>query len=218
MNIYNKIVIITISTILVTILYIKKLGFYYNIKQIDDPNQITVLVNKNNILNKNYIPNDLEQINTKYALDKKFLRKEAKINFEKMSSDASKLGYKITAVSAYRDYYYQKNLFEKYIKEKGIKYALDCCAKPGHSEHQTGLAVDIMTSTKDYHTIEQSNEFFWLKNNAHLYGFILRYPKNKTYITKFKYEPWHFRYVGKNVATKIYENNITLEEYYKTLK
>lgn len=145
----------------------------------------------------------------------KFLRKEAKENFEKLSSDAKKIGYSIIAVSAYRDYDYQENLFNNYVKEKGENYALKCSAKAGHSEHQTGLSVDVMGSNNDYDQFEKSKEFDWMKNNSYKYGFILRYPKGKEYITGFKYEPWHYRYVGKDIASIIYTEGITLEEYYK---
>ena len=88
-----------------------------------------------------------------------------------------------------------------------------CSAKPGHSEHQTGLSIDVEGSNLDYDLFAESKEFNWMKNNAHKYGFILRYPKGKEHITGFKYEPWHYRYVGKDVASYIYKNNITLEEY-----
>ena len=96
----------------------------------------------------------------------------------------------------------------------GSDYAEHCSAKPGHSEHQTGLAVDVEGSNHDYDDFENSKEFAWMKKNAHLFGFILRYPEGKTTITGFKYEPWHYRYVGKDVAKIIYEENLTLEEYY----
>ena len=107
-------------------------------------------------------------------------------------------------------YYKSKNLS---INEKGIVYADKCSARPGHSEHQTGLSIDVMGSNNDYNIFDKSKEFKWMKDNAHKYGFIMRYPKNKEYITGFKYEPWHYRYVGIDTAQKIYENNITLEEY-----
>lgn len=80
------------------------------------------------------------------------------------------------------------------------------------------VAINIMGSNEDYNKFEESVEFEWMKNNAHLYGFILRYPKGKENITGFKYEPWHYRYIGKKVATIIYNENITLEEYLKKLK
>ena len=189
--------------------------FYENIKEIKKPNDLIVLVNKNNILPANYIPNDLRLINNRYAYDGKYLREEAAINFENLSIDASLLGYRIIAVSAFRDYEYQGKLFNEYISSKGLEYALLCSAKPGHSEHQTGLAVDVEGSNKDYDEFEKSMEFNWMKENAHKYGFILRYPKAKEHITGFKYEPWHYRYVGVKHATKIYNENITLEEYKK---
>lgn len=187
--------------------------FYKNIKLIKNPNDILVLVNKNNQLQQNFIPSNLESISLKYSNSDKYLKKEAKQAFEKLSEEAKKLGYTIIAVSAYRDYNYQNELFNYYVKEKGINYALNCSAKPGHSEHQTGLAVDVEGSNKSYDNFEESKEFNWMKNNAHKYGFILRYPKGKEHITGFKYEPWHYRYVGINVATYLYQNNLTLEEY-----
>lgn len=192
--------------------------FYKNIKKIKNPENIIVLVNKNNKLDKNYIPNDLEKININYAHEEKYLRHEAKIAFENLSKEAKNNNFKIIAVSTYRSYEYQEKLYYYYVKEKGIEYADLCSARPGHSEHQTGLAIDIMGSNNDYNKFEESIEFIWMKNNAHKYGFILRYPKGKQHITGFKYEPWHYRYVGVDVATTIYNQNITLEEYYKTLK
>ncbi|MCI8446453.1 MAG: M15 family metallopeptidase [Bacilli bacterium] len=208
-----------VLAILILLFYTKDIdlfgqNFYENIKQIDNPDAIMVLVNKNYQLNNNYVPNDLEIISTSYAYENKSLRKEAKEAFEQLSEDAKNLGYKIVATSAYRDYDYQKKLFEEYTNEKGEAYALECSAKPGHSEHQTGLAVDVAGSNDDYDEFESSIEFPWLKENAHLYGFILRYPKGKEHITGFKYEPWHYRYVGMEVATIIYNENLTLEEYY----
>lgn len=190
-------------------------NFYQKIKEIKNPDCILVLVNKNNQLNKDYIPSDLELLNTHYAYENKYMRKEAKEMFEKLSQDAIDLGYRIVATSTYRDYDYQEKLFQEYKKEKGEEYALECSAKAGHSEHQTGLAVDVAGSNDDYDDFEKSIEFSWMKENAHKYGFILRYPKGKEKITGFKYEPWHYRYVGTEVAHIIYEENITLEEYYQ---
>lgn len=187
--------------------------FYKDIKLIDNPDDYLVLINKNNQLKSNYIPNDLESISLKYSNSDKYLRKEAKDNFEKLSENASKLGYKIIAVSAYRDYNYQNELFNYYVQEKGLDYALACSAKPGHSEHQSGLAVDVEGSNNDYDNFEDTKEYTWMKDNAHKYGFILRYPKGKENITGFKFEPWHYRYVGKEVATYLYQNKLTLEEY-----
>ena len=212
---FKKCVYIVLA-LLILVFYTKDIDFFYKkIKDIKNPDSLMVLVNKLNRLQSNYVPHDLEQISLNYATNNKFLRKEAKENFEKLSSDAKKIGYSIIAVSAYRDYDYQENLFNNYVKEKGENYALKCSAKAGHSEHQTGLSVDVMGSNNDYDQFEKSKEFDWMKNNSYKYGFILRYPKGKEYITGFKYEPWHYRYVGKDVASIIYTEGITLEEYYK---
>lgn len=186
-------------------------NFYHNIKNISEISY-TTLINKNNKLSSNFIP-VLRKLDTKYAYDEKYMENVAAEQFEKMAKDALELGYKIVAVSAYRSYYYQDSLYKNYVKEKGLEYADKCSARPGHSEHQTGLAVDIMGSNNDYNLFASSKEFNWVKENAHKYGFILRYPEGKEYITGFKYEPWHYRYVG-DIASYIYENNITLEEYF----
>ena len=130
-----------------------------------------------------------------------------------MSKDAKEVGLNIIAVSTYRSYFYQQELYNNYVKTMGEKKALLASAKPGHSEHQTGLALDVMGSNGDYNKFENTPEFKWMRHNAYKYGFILRYPKGKEHITGFKYEPWHYRYVGKKIAKEIYENNITLEEY-----
>ena len=213
-----KICVYVVLTILILILYARDIDFsgdthYKNITVITEPDIHMVLVNKNYKLPNNYIPEDLEPISVLYSNEDKYLRKDAKEAFENLSRDASVLGYKIIAVSAYRDYHYQDKLYNNYIEEKGNDYADKCSARPGHSEHQTGLAVDVMGSNNDYDEFENSIEFEWMKNNAHKYGFILRYPENKTKITGFKYEPWHYRYVGVELATELHELNITYEEY-----
>ena len=211
MNKVYKIIFYVIFIGLILLFFLKDVNFknmfYKNIKTIENPNELLVLVNKNNKLDKNYVPNDLEEINVKYSNEGKFLRKDAKEAFETLSSDASKLGYKVIAVSAYRNYEYQDKLFNYYTEKYGIEYALGCSAKPGHSEHQTGLAVDVMGSNNSYDDFEFSDEFEWMRDNAYKYGFILRYPKGKENITGFKYEPWHYRDVGKEVAKIIYEKN-----------
>lgn len=187
--------------------------FYEHIKIIDNPNSNLVLVNKFNRLDDKYIPDDLEKISLAYANNYKYLRSKARSSFELMSQNAKEEGLEIIAVSAFRSYRYQKDLYEYYVREKGLEYADKASARPGHSEHQTGLTVDVMGENGDYNLFEETKEFKWLKDNAHHYGFILRYPKGKEHITGFKYEPWHYRYVGIDVAKEIYQKNITLEEY-----
>ena len=187
--------------------------FYKNIKIIKNEDDILVLVNKNNKLTKSYVPLSLVKLDTKYAHEEKYLRKEAKEAFERLSKNAKKKKLDIISVSTYRSFSYQENLFQGYVKDFGKKYALKCSAKPGHSEHQTGLAVDVMGSNGDYNLFEKSKEFTWMSENAHKYGFILRYPKGKEKITGFKYEPWHYRYVGVYPATIMYQEGLTLEEW-----
>lgn len=200
--------------IYIIILIILENDFYKDIKGVNT-NNYDFIVNKNYKLEETYIPNDLEEISLEYSCKNKHLRKIARINFEKMAKAAKKEGFNIVAVSTYRSYDYQEKLYNNYVNEKGSYYADMASARAGHSEHQTGLAVDIADLSLDYDNFENTKEFYWVKENAHKYGFIMRYPKAKFHITGFKYEPWHYRYVGTNIATYIYKNNITLEEYKK---
>ncbi len=182
----------------------------------------TILVNNKNLLSSEYIPQDLVEINEPMGskLDKTYVNKlniKAYHAFKKMQKDALKEGYEIFIDSSYRTYNYQKKIFDKTVQEKGEKHALKFVAKPGGSEHQTGLAIDIIFR-RNNKMIEEQNEndpeIKWLFLNAYKYGFILRYPKGKEKITGFNFEPWHFRFVGKELAKKIFSENITLEEYY----
>ncbi len=214
-----KIAVYIVIAILVILFYTKDIklfdeNFYNDIQEIAEPDIILVLVNKNFKLSASYVPDDLKTINVKYANENKKLRKSAKEAFELLSENAHQQGYEIIAVSAYRDYDYQNDLYEEYVTTMGDEYADKCSARPGHSEHQTGLAVDVSGSNDDYNLFAESKEFLWMKDNAHKYGFILRYPQGKEKITGFKYEPWHYRFVGIEVAQIIYDENITLEEYY----
>lgn len=209
----------TVLTLLILIFYTKDIelfgnNYYKNIKTITEPDIYLVLVNKEYKLPENYVPSKLELISNEFANENKYLREEARIAFETLSKNAKELGYRIIAVSTYRDYEYQNKLYNMYVEEKGLDYADKCSARPGHSEHQTGLAVDVEGSNRDYDEFENSKEFVWMKENAYKYGFILRYPKGKEKITGFKYEPWHYRYVGLDVAKTIHDENLTLEEYY----
>lgn len=188
-------------------------NFYKDIKVINKVD-IDTLVNKNIRLEKEYVPNDLELLDIKYACKDKYLRKEAKIFFEKMAEDAKKDGLNIVATSTYRSYDYQEKLYNNYCLNKGIYYADMASARAGHSEHQTGLAVDVADSSLDYDNFEDTKEFIWMNKNSYKYGFILRYPKAKFHITGFKYEPWHYRYVGTKLSYYLYKNNLTLDEYY----
>ena len=197
----------------IIILIILENDFYKDINTVYYPTSYNILINKNNRLTSDYIPNDLEKISLEYACEDKYLRKEAKIAFEKMAKKAKEEGFNIIAVSTYRSYSYQEKLYNNYVLNKGKYYADMASARAGHSEHQTGLSADVADLSLDYDNFEDTKEFNWMINNSYKYGFILRYPKAKFDITGFKYEPWHYRYVGVEAATYIHENDLTLEEY-----
>ena len=186
---------------------------YVDYKTVEDPNNILVLVNKYNKLADDYKPDDLERINTNYSVRNLYLRKDAKEAFEALCRDASSLGLSIRAISSYRTFDYQKGLYDNYVSVNGVEEADTYSARPGFSEHETGLATDVMGSNGNYTRFAETNEYTWVVNNAHNYGFVIRYPENKENITKYKFEPWHLRYVGKDAATYMYENNLCLEEY-----
>ena len=180
------------------------------------PNTEKILVNKYYYLDENYIPKELIDIDTKYAKQGMKLVKNAKEAFEELSEDALKENMNIIAMSSYRSYEYQVNLYNNYVKKDGKEAADTYSARPGFSEHQTGLAIDVYNKKEPYTNFEQTAEFNWMQENAHKYGFILRFPKGKENETGYQYESWHYRYVGKKIAKNIHKNNITLEEYIAT--
>ncbi|MBE6157876.1 MAG: D-alanyl-D-alanine carboxypeptidase family protein [Firmicutes bacterium] len=188
--------------------------YYTHTKESINLNKPTILVNKYNYLTENYIPENLEKINTKYAKEGMQLVNYAKDAFEEMAKAAEKDGYKIIAMSSYRSYKYQVNLYNRYKENDGQEAADTYSARPGFSEHQTGLATDIYNGKIDFNNFEETEEFTWMQDNAYKYGFILRFPKDKTKQTGYQYESWHYRYVGKEIAKYIHKNNLCLEEYY----
>ena len=180
---------------------------------IEEEKKIDVIVNKYYKLSKDYEPEDLTKINSKFASgNNQRLRKAAAIKFEEMATDSLKNGYKIYAGSTYRSYDYQLGLYNRYVAKDGFDEAETYSARAGYSEHQLGLAVDIINGKWEYLS-ENDEEYEWLIDNSYKYGFILRYPRGKEYITGYVFEDWHFRYLGIDLATKIYNNNITYQDY-----
>lgn len=170
-----------------------------------------ILVNRKYYVGATYIPDSLVDIGDIPKIHREneiiLLDKQTLEAYTRMVHDATFEGIELTVFSGYRSYTRQEELFTHGNDPMYIAMA-------GHSEHQTGLAIDV--STKDTGLtlyFENTLSFHFLKNNAYKYGFILRYPKDKTEITGYGYEPWHYRYVGVEVAKYIYENNLTLEEY-----
>lgn len=178
----------------------------------DKASKLDVIVNKYYKLDKDYEPEDLTIINSKFASGTQKLRKEAADKFEEMASDMLKENLKIYAGSTYRSYSYQEGLYNRYVKKDGFKEAETYSARAGYSEHQLGLAVDIVNGKWNYLS-EGDKEYTWLINNSYKYGFILRYPHESEYITGYVFEDWHFRYLGIDLATKVHESKLTYDEY-----
>lgn len=193
---------------------------------IQNPMNILALVNKQYALPIHYEPKDLIRPKVRFSfgdkkLEKSYLRKEAAHALEDMFKQAKRSGIELIAVSGYRSYGRQKELYAAEVSKVGQKQAVQVVAVPGNSEHQTGLSMDISSeSIKNYlkEEFKDTNEGKWLEENSYRFGFILRYPDGKDDITGYKFEPWHFRYVGKKAAKLIYENNWTLEEYFQIVK
>ncbi|MBM7579493.1 M15 family metallopeptidase [Jeotgalibacillus terrae] len=142
---------------------------------------------------------------------------EARASYNEMQQAASAAGYSLVAFSTYRSYDYQTDLYNNYVAQHGQEEADRFSARPGYSEHQTGLGFDIGAEGQEEHwasdSFKDTPEAKWLAENAHKFGFILRYPAGKEHITGYQYESWHFRYIGKDLAGKVYKSGQTLEEY-----
>ena len=133
-----------------------------------------------------------------------------------MFEDAEEEGIKLYARSGYRSYQTQVSLFNNYAAQHGEEEANKFSAKPGQSEHQTGLVMDVTAQSVGLQLSEElgeTDEGIWLAENAHNYGFIIRYPKDKEEITKYVYEPWHIRYIGVDLATLVYNSGLSYEEF-----
>ena len=174
---------------------------------------IDMLVNKHYKLDEDFVPDDLVEFDQEYCNDEvQEGNREAVVAFKNMYEAAKKEGLGLVINSSYRSYQDQENICNTFKDLYGEGYVTKYVALPGFSEHQTGLAFDIgSTSSKVF---AEFKEYEWMKENAYKYGFILRFTKANAYITGFRSEPWHYRYVGKKVAKYIYDNNISLEEYY----
>lgn len=187
------------------------------------------LVNTTHLLTEYDIPWDLMDITFVDTYGTKQLREYACRSLEALFMEMKTAGFWGMMVhSAYRDYYYQDNLFKTYVqneldinpnlsKEEAEAIVLTYSTRPGTSEHQTGLAVDMDTTGTFTTDFQYSAEYSWLSENAWKFGFILRFPENKTDITTIQFEPWHYRYVGRYHAYRIHESGVCLEEYIEKL-
>lgn len=170
-----------------------------------------LIANKTYYLPENYVPVD-PYAKLSYSCVN-CLEKNVMDAYQEMNADAKTLGLKLWLASGYRSYANQKDLYNNYVKRDGVKAADTYSARPGHSEHQTGLSFDLNSVSSSF---ADTDEGKWIQDNCYRYGFIIRYPKGKESVTGYMYEPWHLRYVGEELAKKIYNNGnwLTLEEYF----
>ncbi|WP_312115081.1 M15 family metallopeptidase [Brevibacillus reuszeri] len=187
---------------------------------VTNPTELSVVVNKQRALPADYIPPDLVEPNVPFPFDekveKRFMRAEAAKALEELFAGAKQDGIELYAVSGYRSYKTQRSLYETYVKTQGAEHAAAYSAVPGKSEHQTGLAMDVSSvdaTTRLEEPFGETPEGKWLSAHCGEYGFIIRYLKGKEETTGYSYEPWHLRYVGKEMAQEIMAKGITLEDY-----
>lgn len=180
---------------------------------VENPEDITVLVNKVNQIPEGWVPDDLVEV-----IDGgQMLRKEAAEAYEKFYKAASSQGIELYSISGYRTNDTQTRYWTNMVNVYGEEYASQYSAFPGRSEHQLGLAMDVSyktTGDRLSESVADSDIGKFIVSDGYKYGFILRYLKDKVAITNYGYEPWHIRYVGVELATKLHENGLTLEEYY----
>jgi len=182
---------------------------------------INILINKNFKLLKDYVPKDLVVLDVKTIRDGMQLRKEAAEALNEMFAAALLDNVSLMVGSAYRSYSKQVSIYHNCLISAGELEANRSCAIAGHSEHQTGLAVDLTNTAKACYLKQCFGETaagIWLKENAYKYGFILRYTTENEGITGYKNEPWHYRYIGIMEAEKVYNSGLCLEEFYGIVK
>lgn len=184
-------------------------------KASQETGNIAQLVNKTHPLPADYVPADLVKLNLASTRDT-YLRKEAANALTKMFAAAQKDGASLSCSSGYRSYADQKKIYDQHVASMGEKEANEISSKPGQSEHQTGLTMDVTCSAMGgdlQQSFIDTTEGKWVAAHAHEYGFIVRYPEGKEDETGYEYEPWHIRYLGKSLATKVYKSGLSYEAY-----
>lgn len=199
------------------------LSFDKTVNSINDPASLWVVVNKLRPLDpKTYVPANLVVPNVplraNITSNEKYMRPDSAAALEKMFTAAKHAGINLNVQSGYRSYNFQVNLYNSYVRQNGQAAADTFSARPGYSEHQTGLAVDVGT-TRGVCEVNQcfgnTPEGQWVAANAYLYGFIVRYPKGLDNVTGYEYEPWHLRYIGVNLSTEMHKEGVqTLEQFF----
>lgn len=188
---------------------------YENTIAVYDETNTNMLVNKTYYLSKDYLPKDISELSVVYAAKGLSLALEAKEAFIQWCDAGMALGIRFYAASSYRSYQSQSDIYNSYINSMGQQKADALSARPGHSEHQTGLTVDLAsTNMEGLSEYKDTIEYSWTSKNCQDYGWILRYPEGKQSITGYEFESWHYRYLGKDLATKVVASNLTYDEYY----
>ncbi len=176
---------------------------------------ILINVNKYYTLPEDFEPIEIEDISIRYSYDGNRISKEANDAYVSMWNAANEAGFTLIVNSSYRDYQEQEDVYSSKKASLGQKEADKVAARPGHSEHQTGLSIDVFEKgNQSTATFKDSPAYTWLKENAYQYGFIERYPEDKEYLTGYSAEAWHWRYVGEEVARRMHNEGITFDEYY----
>ncbi|SEQ74497.1 D-alanyl-D-alanine carboxypeptidase [Virgibacillus subterraneus] len=187
---------------------------------VSNPHEILALVNKEHALPADFVPRNLVKPDVRFpftgSVPKMQMRQVAADALEEMFQAGDNAGIDLFAQSGYRSYDRQDAIFASNVAQHGEKVANTFSARPGESEHQSGLTMDVTSPDIGYElTVEfgETDEGKWVQQHAAEYGFIIRYPKGKKKITKYQYEPWHLRYVGQDAAKEIMQKGLTLEEY-----
>ena len=184
--------------------------FYTGTDTVEQPDSLTALVNKYHLLPADYAP-QVESVGAGYGSGS--LRPQAAAAFRAMADAARADGVSLRSVSAYRSYARQESTYRYWLSQDSQASVDTYSARPGASEHQTGLALDINVASLKAH-FENTPAYAWLAEHCAEYGFILRYPQGKEHITGYQFEPWHYRYVGVEVARVCMDRGLTLEEYF----
>jgi len=189
-------------------------------EEVFDESSIEALVNRQYLLSEDYVPHDLVTVEVPLIFPEhpeiNQLRAPAAESLKRMFAAAEEEGIILHARSGYRSYGTQKIQYGSFVETHGEEAASRFSAPPGASEHQTGLTMDVTSESVGYELLEsfgETAEGEWIKDNAHVYGFIIRYHEGREDITGYMYEPWHLRYVGKELAHDIHESGLTYEEY-----
>jgi D-alanyl-D-alanine carboxypeptidase len=188
-------------------------AFNKNLYATTDPASLWMVVNKATPLPSSYVPAGLTA-----TTQGEVVRAETATALNKLVAAAKAGGNDMYVISGYRSYATQVTTYNNYVKTDGQAQADTYSARPGHSEHQTGLAVDLGNGTCDLEVcFGNTGAGKWLVAHAHEYGFIIRYPEGKQAITGYQYEPWHIRYVGTGLAAELHKNGQTMEEFFNVV-